>query len=292
MLPLGGDLRLSAVHQRLGGLGEVIHREVHALRVLARCAQSPGPPCAAAEHHRIVARDDLRVRLGVQEKGHALRLHQSDSARYDLLGQLHVRDAVLKQSARTVRALDDGDAVATPIQIVRRRQPRGAGAHHRHALSRAHGGDAGLNQSPSEALFNQVELVVAGGDGAVVGKHARLFAQRRAHAAREFGEAGRLGQAADGLLDLPAIEQIVPLRDQVVQRTAVVRLAVGHAAVHAAGRLLAALFVRAQGVQEFKVLHALSLRSEGIFKALVFQKTCRLSHALTFLPAASCIRWG
>ena len=245
MLALGGDLRLPAVHQRLGGLGEVIHREVHALRVLARCTQSPGTARAAAEHHRVVARDDLCVRLSVQDEGHALRLHQADSARYDLLGQLHVRDAVLKQSARTVRALDDGDAVAAPVQIVRRRQARGAGAHHRHALSRAHGGDAGLNQSPAEALFNQVELVVAGGDGAVVGKHARLFAQRRAHAAREFGEAGRLGQAADGLLDLPAIEQIVPLRDQVVQRTAVVRLAVGHAAVHAAGRLLAALSIRA-----------------------------------------------
>ena len=95
ILALGGDLRLPAVHQRLRGLGEVIHREVHALRVLAGCTQSPGPPRAAAEHHRVVARDGLRVRLGVQEEGHALRLHQADSARYDLLGQLHVRDAVL-----------------------------------------------------------------------------------------------------------------------------------------------------------------------------------------------------
>jgi hypothetical protein len=72
---------------------------------------------------------------------------------------------------------------------------------------------------------------------------------------RELGEVVGLVQAVDGLLPVLAVDEIVPVGDQVPQRTA--RVAEGHAAVHAARGLAAQLIVGHRLVDVAVVLEAL-----------------------------------
>ena len=75
-------------------------------------------------------------------------------------------------------------------------------------------------------------------------QHARGLARRRAQAAGELGEVVRRVQLADRVLPAVAVDEVVPVRDQVAQRAAVV--AERHAAVHAARALVAQLRRRAR----------------------------------------------
>ena len=65
-------------------------------------------------------------------------------------------------------------------------------------------------------------------------EHARAFARRRAHASGELGEVVGLVQPIQRFAPVAAIHQIVPFRNQVVDRAAVGRLTERHAAIHAA----------------------------------------------------------
>ena len=79
-------------------------------------------------------------------------------------------------------------------------------------------------------------------------QHARTFARSRTDAAGELGEIVRLVQAVERLAPVIAIDQIVPLGDQVVDGAAgghvghqVARVAKRDAAIHAARTLVAQL---------------------------------------------------
>ena len=63
-------------------------------------------------------------------------------------------------------------------------------------------------------------------------EHARRLARRRAQPAGELGEVVRGVQAVDGVAPVVAVDEVVPVRDQVAERAAVV--AERDAAVHAA----------------------------------------------------------
>ena len=98
-------------------------------------------------------------------------------------------------------------------------------------------------------VFNGSQLVFLDGDRfAVEAAGAGRLAQGRADPAGEFGEVVGLEQPLDGVSEVAGIDQIVPLGDQVVQRTAGnhavqdgAGLAEGDAALHAAGSLPPAL---------------------------------------------------
>src|SRR5512146_2373486 len=72
-------------------------------------------------------------------------------------------------------------------------------------------------------------------------ERARRLAWRRADASREFGEIVRRVQSLQRLLPLIAINEVVPVWDHVVDRTAVVTER--NPAIHAARRLLRHLLV-------------------------------------------------
>ena len=77
------------------------------------------------------------------------------------------------------------------------------------------------------------------------------------------------------------IDHVVPLRDQVVERTAGeagpaqvhARLAEGHAAVHTPGTLLAPLLFGQRRMKFIKVLNAFQRCNGGIAPALILQKS-------------------
>ena len=102
-------------------------------------------------------------------------------------------------------------------------------------------------------LVNDEAFVVLDRDPlAVQGLVTGDFAGRRAHPTGEVRQVIGLGQPLEGRPVLCLGDHVVPLRDQVVVGAATDRLAagikeanvaVGHPAVHAAGRLLASFFV-------------------------------------------------
>ena len=124
------------------------------------------------------------------------------------------------------------------------------------------------------------------GDRIVVDvERAGGFARRRADAAGEFREIVGRVQVARGFFPVALIDQIVEIRNLVVDRAArrarrhrAGAVAIGNAAIHAARGLVAGVLL-AQGNDEFAiVLHALGDRRVFAVVPLDFQKTCNLAH--------------
>ncbi len=121
-------------------------------------------------------------------------------------------------------------------QLLRGGQSGRTRAHHRHALPAVRPRRLGLNPAVLEGVID---------DGAfnpldahwrrVNSKHACRLARSGADASGELRKIVGGVQGARGLAPAVAIDQIVPVRDQVVQgATGVTK---GHAAIHAAGGL-------------------------------------------------------
>ena len=92
--------------------------------------------------------------------------------------------------------------------------------------------DPALGPGPVDDL----DLDLLDGDRVLVdAEHAGRLARRRAQAAGELGEVVGGVQALDGLAPAVAVDEVVPVRDQVAERAAVV--AERDAAVHAAAGL-------------------------------------------------------
>ncbi len=86
-------------------------------------------------------------------------------------------------------------------------------------------------------------------------QHACRLARRGAQAAGELGEVVRRVQLGDRIREAIAVDEIVPVGNQVPERAAVV--AERHAAVHAAGALLAQILHRAREQELAVVVRAL-----------------------------------
>jgi hypothetical protein len=125
-------------------------------------------------------------------------------------------------------------------------------------------------------------LIVTGG---VDAEHAGTLARRRTHAAGELREVVRLVQAVERLAPLAAVDEVIPLRDQVVDRAAgghaadqFPGVAERDAAVHAARALLAEFLLLHVGMKLVPVADALGGRAvDGKF-AQVFDETSWLAH--------------
>ena len=118
-------------------------------------------------------------------------------------------------------------------------------------------------------------------------EHARLLARRRADAAGEFREVVGRVQELDGLFPTVAVDQVVPLGNDVAQRATFV--AEGDAAVHAAGGLLLELLLREMIVDLAPVLEALLHGTPWRHLPLNLDETGDLAHVLAVSPQLSAI---
>ena len=112
---------------------------------------------------------------------------------------------------------------------------------------------------------------------AVEAAGAGRLAQGGAHPPGKLREAVGLGEPGQGLAQVSGIDQIVPLRRQVVERAPDDHasqlhpgLAEGHAALHTPGRLTAALLLREHGVELVPVVDARQRRLAGVTLTAVF----------------------
>ena len=139
-----------------------------------------------------------------------------------------------------------GDGVAPAVELVGGGQARRAGAHHADLFAGPLGRTAALHVAAGEGVLNDAQLVVPDGDGAAVdAADAGLLAGGGTDPAGELREVVGFQQAAQGVGAVAAHDHVVPLGDEVVERTAKglalvdhAGLAEGDAAVHAAAALL------------------------------------------------------
>src|ERR1017187_1272978 len=164
-----------------------------------------------------------------------------------------------------IDTLEDGDGVAGTVELRGGGQAGGAGADHRDFLARAHLGRLGQHPALLPTALDDRELDVLDRDGrAVNAEHARALAWRRTYAAGELRKIIRLVQTLERLAPEPAVDEIVPLRDQVVDGAAgghaaeqLAGVAERHAAIHAARALVPELLLFHVVVKLVPVTHAL-----------------------------------
>ena len=287
-------------HHRLGALGQVIHGEMHALQLASLDRQVARPRGTGAQHHRVeILEHHLRfvvlADLGIADELDALLLHQPDAAHdHFVLVELHVRNAVHEQPAGPVRALEHGDAVAGLVELGGRREARGTGADHRHALAGAL--LRGLGKHPAfvpAALDDGVLDVLDRDRRGIDAEHAGALTGCGADPARELREVVGLVQAIERLAPQAAVDQVVPLRDQVVDGAPggaaahqLAGVAERHAAVHAACGLVAQGPVVQVMVEFLPVADAFGRRTVQRQFAQVFDESGRLAH-LSYHPPAT-----
>lgn len=103
-------------------------------------------------------------------------------------------------------------------------------------------------------------------------------AGRGADAARPFGEIVGGMQVADRLVPVAIVDEVVPVRDLVVDRTACRPVAIGNAAIHAARGLFLDFLVR-HGQREFaEMANTVGCRLILVDLPVDFEKTCNLTH--------------
>ncbi len=290
----GGEDGAGAVvaEDGLGVGGEILHREVHALEGAALDGEVAGRRGAGADDGGVVFLQedpglDVLADVGVADEPDALRLHEPDAAEDDrLLVELHVGDAIHEEAAGAVGALEDGDGVAGEVELRGGGEAGGAGADDGDLFPGADGGGRGDDPALVPAAVDDGVLDVLDGDGRLVdAEDAGALAGRGADAAGELGEIVGLVQAVQRLLPQPAVDEVVPLGDEVVDGAAgghtadeLAGVAERDAAIHAPRALRAELLLLHVVVELLPVARALERRAVDGELAQILDESGRLSH--------------
>src|SRR4029077_19430560 len=149
---------------------------------------------------------------------------------------------------------DDGDAFARPRQRRLRNDP---------ALFPSAVDDEVLDRLDADRIVVDVE-------------RARRFARCGAHAAGELGEVVGRVQHIERVAPLVPVNQIVPVRNDVVYRAP--GLAKRDAAIHAAGALLRRVVILEREDELAIVTHALLDRQRDLLDALELHEAADLAH--------------
>src|SRR5690606_32366482 len=239
----GGDLvgDLAPGHDGVRLVQEV-HGEVDAVELAPGDGQVARHGRARGDHDGVVPRAqvvprDVDADLDAGAEASALGLHLGDATVDVVLLELEVGDAVAQEAADRVVPLVHGDRVAGARELLRGGEAGGpgpddgdreAGEALRHLRRDVPAGERLVDDRDLDVLDRHGRLVDA--------EHAARLARRRAHATGELGEVVRLVQAVDRVGPLLAVDEVVPLGDEVPEGAALV--AERDAAVHAAARLL------------------------------------------------------
>ncbi len=267
---------------------------MHAVELAARHRQVARHARAGREHDRVEARAQLldrHVAADVDAAAHLDPLGDQllDAPLHDRLLDLEVGHAEAHQPADRLVALEQRHAVPGAAQLLRRGHAGRARADDGDRLPRFALGVRRLRRHPAlvpGAVDDRVlDLFDRHGVALADLEHARRLARRRAQAAGELGEVVRRVQLGDRVVEAVAVDEVVPVRDQVAERTAVV--AERHAAVHAPRALLAQLLHGALQQELAVVVRALGRVPLGDAVALDLQEAAELAHQAPVSPTAS-----
>ena len=139
-------------------------------------------------------------------------------------------------------------------------------------------GDVWLDPALLPALVDDGALDRLDGNRVVVEvQRAGRLAGGRADTARELGKVVGRVQHLQGILPVALVHQVVPVRNDVVDRAALVTE--GNAAIHAACALLSELAVVQWNDELVVVLHTVCSRRIGALVPFVFHKSGGFTHA-------------
>ena len=219
----------------------------------------------------------------------ALVLEDFHAAVHDLqLVELHVRNAVLEQATDAIGALEYGDMMADLIQLSSAGETSWSGADDGHFAVRANLWRFGHDPAFLKALVDDGGL--DGFDG-----HSRLddaeragaFARSGTDAAGELGEVIRLVESVERFAPEAAVDEIVPLGNEVVDRASAGHagekfsgVAKWNAAIHAASALDFEFFLGHVLVEFVPIFDAAARRDVRGDLAVVFDKSSWFSHGL------------
>ena len=182
----------------------------------------------------------FRVNVPAIDEDDAFLFEQGDAAVDDALVQLEVRNAIAQQTARLLAGLKDRDAVAAAVQRI------GSGQSCRTGSDDSHPATIALDRTRADEIFREgvfgnrhFVFTVRGRFVLRQIEDAGFLAECRTDAPRKFRKRVGGGKQAVGHLPIATIEGIVPLGRLIAQGAG--PMAEGHAAVHAARSLLAAV---------------------------------------------------
>ena len=291
---VGGDVVIARIEHGLGVRREEVHGEVDALQFAAgnwqitRLGGSGGDDDGVEVLAELLG-GDVGADVDVALEGDAFVFEQLHAAEDDfLLVELHVGDAIHEEATGTVGTLKDGDGVASFVELRGGAEAGGAGANDGDFFAGALFRRLGLHPAFVPAFVDDADLDVLDRDGRIIdAEHAGAFARRGADAAGELGEVVGLVQTVERFLPEAAIDEIIPLGDDVVDRAAGghaaderAAVAEGDAAVHAAGALLFEAFFGEVKVKFLPVLDALERIAVGGQFAGEFDEAGWFSHGL------------
>ncbi len=151
---------------------------------------------------------------------------------------LELGDAIPQQAADAVVALEDGDGVAGTGQLLCGGQAGGPGSDDGDGLAGQLFGRQRHDPALVEGVVDDLDLDLLDGHRVLVdAEHARALTRRRAQPTGELREVVGGVQPLDRITPTIRAYQVVPLGNEVAQRTAVV--AERDTAVHAPSRLIA-----------------------------------------------------
>ncbi len=255
----------------------------------------PLDPRADREHHGVKAvaqllDAEINADLDSASKLDALVGEQVGAAIDDPLLQLRVRDTEAEQPAEPFVALEHGDRVPNLVELVGRRQARGPRTHDRDLATGAVVGWVRRDPTLLERMVDRPVLDLLDHHRVVVDRqHARGLARGRADQTRELGKVVGRVQLIDRLAPIAGAGQIVPIGDQVAERTCVVTER--HPAVHAARGLLAELILGQRLVDLAVVADALGRVPLGRRHPVHLEETARVGHqaaAASLLELETC----
>ena len=170
-------------------------------------------------------------------------------------------------------------------------RPAGPGADHRDLLAGPNGRDVGGDPAFGERPVDDLDLDLLDRHGVLVDpEDARRLTRRRAQPSRELGEVVRRVQTLDRVTPLIAVDQIVPVRDQVAERAPVV--AERDPTIHAACGLVVELLGGKRLVHLVPVLEPNRHRTMLRRRPIELHESCWLTHVRLLAREQSDTPWG
>src|SRR5438067_4142301 len=180
--------------------------------------------------------------MGIRFENNSLFRHEVEPPLHNPLLQFEIGNAVGQQSADAIGSFKYGHRVTRSIQLSRTGEARWTRADDSYLLTRSDFGRLRTHPALPEGMRNQAELDLLDGDWIVVdAQDARGFAGSRTNPTCKLREIVGLMKNLNGFSPTTLVNQVIPIRNDVPERTAGVTE--GDATIHAAGTLRLHQFV-------------------------------------------------
>ena len=269
-------------------LAEEFHSQPYTVELGAGNIEQTGLFRAASQHHRVEIfpqglQADFDTDFGTGFKLDTFCFHLDRAPVDQVLLHFEIGDAITQQSTNSVAFLEDGNSMSGAGQLLGAGKACRAGTYNRHCTSSLLFGYLRGDPPFLEPAINNGTFDRFDGHRIVVDiKRASRFTWRGTNAAGEFGEIVGGMQHGQRVLPVIFVNQVVPVGDDVVYRTAF--MAIRNAAIHAA-RSLIAQFPFGERKREFTIVLQTFFRREVIpFTPFDFEEAGFFAHYLTLIP--------